>query len=235
MTYLYTKHCQKKFNIYLLYSQRPKILTKNYSIHIDIYEKISLIYRGSFLIPLKFSFLPVHRIAVQLNIPRTSYIEKSCSDEKCIHGQCTLYSDNEKERSFCKCDKGWSGRYCTIQYQCTCSSDSVCIGITANNRSICVCPLQKWGSQCLTDQTICNSNQNTTCQNSGQCIPMNENLISNEQFICLCRKGFSGKLCEIEDNKIILSFDHQIQLPHTMLLYFIRIYDNEQPENGSSI
>ena len=40
ITYLYTKHCQTKFNMYLLYSHRPKVLTKNYSIHIGIYEKI---------------------------------------------------------------------------------------------------------------------------------------------------------------------------------------------------
>jgi hypothetical protein len=48
LTYLYIQHCQIKFNIYLLYSTRPKHLTKHYSVHIDIYEKISFAYRGSF-------------------------------------------------------------------------------------------------------------------------------------------------------------------------------------------
>ncbi len=35
-------HCHTKFHAYLLYSTRPKNQTKHYSIHIDIYEKISL-------------------------------------------------------------------------------------------------------------------------------------------------------------------------------------------------
>ena len=30
LTYLYIRHCQTKFNIYLLYSTRPKNQTKNY-------------------------------------------------------------------------------------------------------------------------------------------------------------------------------------------------------------
>ena len=75
-TYLSIKHCQRKFNIYLLYSTRPKDQTKNYSIHIDIYEKITLNYRGSFIKPFNFSFLPVHRLAFQLNIPQFNKIVK---------------------------------------------------------------------------------------------------------------------------------------------------------------
>ena len=39
--------------------------------------------------------------------------------------------------------------YCTIQYSCACSSDSLCIGILANNRSLCICPLNKMGDRCL--------------------------------------------------------------------------------------
>ena len=36
-------NCKRKYNIYLLYSTKPKDSSKKYSIHIDIYEKITLI------------------------------------------------------------------------------------------------------------------------------------------------------------------------------------------------
>ncbi|CAF1509173.1 unnamed protein product, partial [Rotaria sordida] len=231
LTYIYIRDCQTKFNIYLLYSTRPKNLTKNYFIHIDIYEKISFTYRRSFLIPLKYPFLPVHRIAVQLNIPRTNDRQENCLDQPCIHGQCIRYLN---DKSFCQCYHEWTGKYCTIPYRCTCSSDSLCIGISSNNRSICICPRHKWGSQCLLHNTICYSNQNATCQNNGKCIPIDENIISYKSFICICPKGFSGERCEIVDSKIILSFHKDIILPQIMFVHFIRAIDNGPHENGST-
>ncbi|CAF1281628.1 unnamed protein product [Rotaria sordida] len=138
--------CQTKFNIYLLYSTRSKNLTKNDFIHIDIYEKISFTYRKSFLIPLEYPLLPVHRIAVQLNIPCTNDRQENCLNQPCIHGQCIRYSNNSNNDSFCQCYREWTGKYCTISYRCTCSSDSLCIDISSNNRSICICPLHKWSS-----------------------------------------------------------------------------------------
>ena len=121
LTYLYFQHCQQKFNIYLLYSTRPKLPTKNYSIHIDIYEKITFTYRGSLLIPIHYPFLPIHRIAVQLNLPRVSDTLKICTDQKCIHGRCLKYSNDPESTSFCHCDREWSGKDCNIPHTCTCS------------------------------------------------------------------------------------------------------------------
>ena len=68
-TYLSTKHCQKKFHLYLLYSTRPKDSTKEYFIHIDIYEKLTLNHRTSFIKSIHFPFLPVHRLVYLLYIP----------------------------------------------------------------------------------------------------------------------------------------------------------------------
>ena len=42
----------------------------------------------------------------------------------------------------------------------------------------------------------------TTCQNGGQCIPVDEHMISDKKFFCICPKGFSGERCEILDTKI---------------------------------
>ncbi|CAF0930088.1 unnamed protein product [Adineta steineri] len=70
LTYIYVQHCPVKFNIYLLYSTRPKNATNNYFIHIDIYEKNSFRYRASLFAPVHFPFLPVSRIALEVNISR---------------------------------------------------------------------------------------------------------------------------------------------------------------------
>jgi len=53
-TYLSIRDCKIKFNVYLIYSTRPKNSTKHYAIHIDIYEKVSLNYRASLLLPIAY-------------------------------------------------------------------------------------------------------------------------------------------------------------------------------------
>ena len=68
LDYLSIRHCQMKFNMYLLYSKRPKDLQRNYSIQIDVYETIPLTYRGSIFIRLNYPFLPVQRSAGKLAV-----------------------------------------------------------------------------------------------------------------------------------------------------------------------
>jgi hypothetical protein len=223
LTYLSVIHCKNIFNIYLLYSTRPKDLTKNYSIHIDIYEKESLVYRGSLLLSINFPFLPVHRLGFIVDIPRKNDKTQSCSDDQCVHGKCMRYLNNLQNITFCQCNQGWSGRYCTIQHTCMCSSDSLCIGILPNNQSICVCPMNKFGSRCLLVDRICQINNNLTCNNHGQCISNYDYMASDQKFICICEKGFSGDQCEIIDNKLILSFDKDIVLSQSIFIHFIHI------------
>ena len=93
-------------------------------------KKISLDYRGSLLFPVNFPFLPVHRLAFIVDIPRNNDKTQNCSNDQCIHGKCIKYSNNPENITFCQCDQGWSGQYCTIQHTCICSSDSLCIGIS---------------------------------------------------------------------------------------------------------
>ena len=234
ITYLYTKHCPVKYNIYLLYSHRPKLPNRNYSIHIDIYDKDSLVYRGSLLIALKFPFLPVHRIAVHLNMPNSSERAESCSDKRCQHGRCHTYLNDPNGNSFCRCDPGWSGRYCDIPYDCTCSSDLSCAGVSADNRSICVFPRNKWGSRCLLQSTFCQYGPNAPCFNDGESISIDEHVASEKHFVCICRRGFSGERCELVDKKIIVSFQEDITLPQSILIHFFRLNGNQPPEVGST-
>ncbi|CAF1197972.1 unnamed protein product [Adineta ricciae] len=230
LTYLYTEHCEKKFNLYLLYSTRPKLSSRIYSIHIDIYEKLSLAYHGSHLIPLQYPFLPVHRIALQIQILHPTALHR-CSITRCTHGRCVVYANRgDQDLTFCQCYQGWTGKYCTIQHSCKCSFDSLCIGVTGTNRSICVCPRNKWGPRCLLHSTHC---QRNPCRNHGQCISMNDEIMSDKEFICICPKGFSGKQCEVVDNKLIFSFEENVYFPQRILIYFIEIQSGGPPINGS--
>jgi hypothetical protein len=235
LNYFYMKDQNTKFNFYLLYSDRPKDSTKQYSIHIDIYERISLNHRGSLLIPLKFPFLPVERIAIKINIPDVNNIVETCTDRQCVHGKCVQYLNDPKHTSFCRCDTGWTGRYCTIPHMCTCSSDSLCVGVAANNRSICVCPINKFGSQCLLTHNICQSDSNDGCQNGGQCIPSGE--YDTSRYICICPIGFSGDKCEISDTTMILSFHRDIvfSLPSFIIFHFIHLIDNTLRTHNRSL
>jgi hypothetical protein len=57
--------------------------------------------------------------------------------------KCIKYSNTFEEKTFCQYDSGWSGKCCHIENKCTCSSDLLCLGISAiNNRSIYIFVLQ---------------------------------------------------------------------------------------------
>ncbi|CAF1072838.1 unnamed protein product [Adineta ricciae] len=237
-TYLYSKHCSIKYNVYLLYPTRPKNPRKNYSIHIDVYEKISLSYRGSFFLPIPFSFLPVNRIAVQMNILPKHQITKNCFIDSCLHGQCVEYMNEKTIQSFCRCEQGWYGKFCNISRVCQCSSNSICAGVSRSNQSICICPMNRWGNRCLLENNVCQpSDQSDICLNGGQCIADDEKLMIDDQIICICRKGYDGKRCENRVNQLILSFHKKIDLPQAMIVHFIFIPTNmnEIFTNGSTV
>jgi len=83
ITYVSIRDCNSKFSFYLLYQSRFKNPRRNYSIRIDAFTANTLEYRASWLYPIKFLFLPVHRLAFQLNIPLKSYT-----------GLCSLFCNN---------------------------------------------------------------------------------------------------------------------------------------------
>jgi hypothetical protein len=229
-TYLSVRDCQTKFNIYLLYLTRPKNETKNYSIHIDTYETNSLDYRASWHLPLTFSFLSVHRISAQLIISRQKGADEICSSSQCVHGHCTKYANNNTiSTTFCRCNQEWAGRFCNIPYTCTCAYGSRCVGVTANNQSLCVCSLGKFGPRCSLDNTVCQLGQNTTCLHGGQCIPVDGRIAFHKKFSCICAKGYSGDKCEIVDSKIVVSFEKDIILSQSMLVHFIQIFKTRNP------
>lgn len=203
--------CVEKYSTYLLYKTRPKNTSTNYTVRIDIYEKASFEFRGSWSFPIQFSFLPVYRLAIQLHIPLKKPILQVDEREKCgNHGHSLQYTN--KNSTFCYCDKGWYGLHCDISYECTCSSDSLCLG-----PNLCLCPVEKTGPRCYLKRPTC------SCKNGGSC-SWSHNLITGiNEFWCICPDGFSGPRCEEHDTKIIISFASDGEIPASILLHFIQV------------
>lgn len=217
-----TKNCSMKYNLNLLYQSRPKNRTMNYTIHIHAYDKHDLTYYASWILPVKFLVLPVNRIAAHLRIPpHGNDIVNQCPLGCGDHGHCHVFVNSEK--SFCRCDSGWSGQQCQLQNNdCNCSPDSLCLGIV-NKRSICMCPLNKIGSRCFL-HPIC---QNDTCKNGGLCIAIDAQWSLNT-ITCICKQGFSGDACENQDTQLDFTFK-QIEIPQSLSIYFVTVQNKNDP------
>jgi hypothetical protein len=100
--YLPIRHCNTKYNIYLLYSSRPKNTSKIYSVKIDLFNQLTLSYRASWIFPLQFSFLPVHRLPVLLKVPFSNMVPIDKCLPSCVHGHYV----NDQNSMFCHCATG---------------------------------------------------------------------------------------------------------------------------------
>ena len=177
--YLPIRDCNMKFNVYLLYSTRPKTSSKNYSIRIDAFNRMEMNYRASWIFPFRFPFLPVHRLPVRLIIPMTDIEPFSRCQLPCIHGQCFSFV-NDQNSSFCRCFPGWSGLQCNKSYSCNCQFNSQCI-----DDSICLCPIGRFGPRCYLFQSSCRSE---FCDNSGRCVHDDERYTYDHKnkSTCIC-------------------------------------------------
>ncbi|CAF4076984.1 unnamed protein product, partial [Rotaria sordida] len=223
ITYVPKRDCGTKYNIYLLYPNQPKNSFTNYSIHIDIFDKISLKYLASWYLPIPFQFLPVNRIATQIFIQDKTMSSKLCPLYCGKHGHCVEYI-NRKFLYFCQCDEGYSGSQCNIKHNCSCSSDSYCL-----TSSICVCPMNKFGSKCYLKSSVCQTSNNP-CQNNGICIPVDDRMSLNKST-CLCTENFYGTRCENMKNRIDIEFDDdKISMMTFVFIHFITAIkdDNHQ-------
>ncbi|CAF3621690.1 unnamed protein product [Adineta steineri] len=221
--YMPSQSCGIKFNRYLLYPTRPKDRTKNYSIHIDVFEKNTMSYRGSWHLSIPFLFLPVNRLLISLVIPYYRISNSFDCKNTCYNGQCIKYIN--KEIHFCRYFSGWSGRDCDIPINCkSCSSDSICVG-SINNRSICICPLTKFGPRCLlTSSCAINS-----CQNNGQCISADLS-IPGSDYSCICPDQFYGSKCQYLKAKLEISLEN-LDIPSYLMAFFFTISEQSEPKS----
>jgi hypothetical protein len=220
--YYYHSHdCAKKFNIHLLYSSRPKNPSKTFTVRIDIYNEDKLEHHASWSFPIQFPFLPVYRMAVQLEVPTQKVIAKevlNCG----VHGHCSEYVNNNI--SYCHCNEGWTGIHCDIQYKCNCSPDSICVG-----PNICLCPLGKLGPRCYFKFRIC------PCQNGGSCMQNVKHMYQDDSFYCICPKGYYGLTCEKNATEIIISFASTLEIPLSTNVHFIQVFDATNPHEQTTI
>ncbi|CAF1206324.1 unnamed protein product [Rotaria magnacalcarata] len=201
ITYVHSRDCDTKFNIYLLYPNRPKNLTHNWHF------------------PIKLPFLPVNRIAAQLFILDTQQ-KASCSLSCGEHSKCEQYIHQRHSVFFCRCNQGYSGANCEIFHECNCAKDSFCLA-----SFICVCPLYKFGSRCYLNHSICQLSHNP-CQHNGICVP-NDDRIDLKGFTCICSQDYSGSRCENINNRIeIYLRDTKIQESSLLFIHFSTAFKN---------
>lgn len=221
LTYSQQNDCGRKFNINLLYKDRPKDETMSYTIRVEIFDKSNnkVSHHSSWLLPIKFVFLPVNRVAALLTIP--AYQSNRVCAYSCGHGQCVEYV-NKPLTSYCRCDFGWSGVNCTTRIQCRCSINSLCVSIY-DNISACICTSHNFGVRCMLP-SICLSKP---CKNNGLCIPSD---IDPYKFTCRCQNGYSGPACEHTDARLIISFN-AIEIPQSLTAHFVTVYEFQNPSS----
>ena len=214
--------CSRSFNIYFLYPSRPKNMSENYSIHIDAFERISLVYVGSWHLPIPFLFLPVNRVTSQLTIPvRPVPIVHSCPLNCKNSEQCHRYVN--MEQFFCRCPAELVDHQCEQSSHCnSCSSDSICLG-SIEHRPICVCPLNRVGPRCLLT-AVCPSDR---CMNDGRCVLIDHSAHMNN-YICICTESFHGPSCEWPKQKLEILLDGA-KIASYMLAHLITVSNSWKP------
>ena len=221
LMYVPRQSCRQPYNVYLLYSMRQKTSSKNYSIRIDVFNKLTLTYIASWQLKVPFPFLPVNRIVARLSVPLYSVLESSSCPITCQNGTCIQYVNQDK--FFCRCNTGWSGVHCDIAVSCNdCSPGSVCVG-AIHNRSICVCPIGRFGSRCL----LKHSCPHNYCENNGQCIVIDERMIE-ASYVCFCSESFRGTRCEYSRAKLLISFDAK-EVSSYLIAYIYPVVRSELP------
>jgi hypothetical protein len=217
--YVPTIICANKTNIYLLFNSRSKNASKKYHVRIDAYKKTDFMYHASWILSVPFPFLPVNRMAVRLAMsPSFDHQLKQCSPACGVHGYCTRATNIHE--SFCRCQVGWAGPQCSVPYICSCSADSLCLGL-----STCLCPLHKRGPRCFLNST-CHSKP---CQNGALCIPHDDQLFE-DRYTCICMEGFSGPTCATINTRIEINIGGSMTIPQLLFAHFITVRDKDNPQ-----
>ncbi|CAF5122328.1 unnamed protein product, partial [Rotaria sp. Silwood1] len=93
----------------------------------------------------------------------------------------------------------------------TCSKVALCLGHDVDlDRDICVCPLNHLGSRCFIPFDPCTEK---SCNQHGQCIPLDGRSYIEDQFFCVCNEGWTGPNCEYIEARIHVSFARNIPFP----------------------
>jgi hypothetical protein len=237
MHYLPIRDCRGKFTFHLLYHTRPKRPRTDYFVRIEVFDADNLHFRDSWIYSLPFSFLPVHRLAIQVFIP-APHSASSCSLNCGEHGRCTRYTNNVNN-VYCRCNTGWSGASCTKRFSSRCAPTSLCVGFSLSTLSpICVCPVGWFGSRCYLQHSAC---VESPCLHKGRCVPNDGHLLrvrsagEGAPFRCLCPEDRSGNVCQYNQSRIQLDFDDVPDIPQFVLVHLITVSGESHPSVMSMI
>ncbi|CAF1367160.1 unnamed protein product [Didymodactylos carnosus] len=223
---LYVSDCEKRYQIYLLYRNRLKLNYQNYSVRLDIYSihrfDNTIHFRTSFYYTIPFTFLPVNRLLISLNIsdeqPQMTFGDKfSCQNGK-------YYQYENLNKTYCRCNTGWFGKFCHLRHECNCSPQSICAELS------CVCPLGKFGPLCYFPEKL--TCKNIVCQHGGTCIPRDQRILEKDSQ-CVCTEEFEGQFCEKRRMRIIVSFDN-VPIPSSLLVHYFISRESRNPDRLTS-
>jgi len=81
-----------------------------------------------------------------------------------------------------------------------------------------------FGSRCYLKRSICQSTNNP-CQNNELCLPIDDRL-GSQDFICVCKEGYSGERCQYKGNQINIHMDETIiSINSSLLIHYITAFD----------
>ena len=237
LQYLPIRDCRAKFTFHLLYHTRPKRPTTNYLVRIEIYDADNLQFRDSWIYSLRFAFLSVHRLAIQVFIP-AAHPFSSCSLRCGGHGRCTRYT-NDVNKFYCRCEKGWSGLSCTKRVSSNCAPTALCAGFSRSALfPICVCRVGWFGSRCYLQHNACIQ---SPCLHNGRCVP-STGLLPSLKFTdkdppvrCLCSEDHSGNICQYNQSRIQIVLDDTVIIPPSILVHFVTVPGESPPSVMSMI
>ncbi|CAF4028670.1 unnamed protein product, partial [Adineta steineri] len=120
----------------------------------------------------------------------------------------------------------YSGIYCQKEHNCSCSFHSLCI-----TSSMCICPMNKFGSKCYLKHSFCQS-----CENYGLCIPNDNRFHLTNNFTCLCQEEFYGIRCENTKNQIDIEFNEEIIKKISLIfVHYITAFQNTKHQHTTTL
>ncbi|CAF1048431.1 unnamed protein product, partial [Didymodactylos carnosus] len=189
------------------------------SIRIDAYivSRYSVDYQSSWYFPVKFSFLPVNRLAYHLILQQdNTFCSKAIADDvTCIHGICMKYVNYKKY--YCLCNDGWSGERCNIMSPCDCGPNTTCVRLEKRK---CICPVGRFGPTCHAVYDPCKA---ADCHNNGTCMPVDERSL---KYVCICSANYYGDVCQYQNAHIKIRMDNNWHSSHipAMVVHFLNIH-----------
>ena len=132
-------------------------MTKNYTIHVDAYDKVYFLLFQRWSLPIKFLFMPVNRLSAQLTIPARS--RQFIGSDQCACSSDSFCVGSNNNQSICLCPLTKMGPRCLLQSLCqttVCMNDGLCVPNDVESPFgdfTCICSEGFSGNRCEKNDT----------------------------------------------------------------------------------